>query len=283
VHYLLKDEQLTAENHILLDQLTFGDPLPGAKTSKIPLRLAIALLKDSSGRIDLNIPVSGSLNNPQFSVMDVLLGALKTIIIKDATATFNLLASALPGFHGSAQLAYVEFAPGMATLTPDAQKSLETLAGALQQRPALQLSIEGRVDPAFDHDGLREAMLLDRMNAEKIKDKGGNGDPATVELTPAENAKYLTRVYKAAKITKPTNFVGLDKAIPPEEMKKLLVADIKVTDQDLQHLADARAAAVRKFMSEKVDPGKLFLVASKLTPEGINDKGKTTRVDLSFQ
>jgi hypothetical protein len=283
VHYLLKDEQLTAENHILLDQLTFGDPLPGAKTSKIPLRLAIALLKDSNGKIDLNIPVSGSLNNPQFSVMDVLLGALKTIIIKAATAPFNLLASAIPGFHGSAQLAYVEFAPGMATLTPDAQKSLETLAGALQQRPALQLSIEGRVDPAFDHDGLREAMLLDRMKAEKIKDKGGNSDPATVELTPAENTKYLTRVYKAAKITKPTNFVGLDKSIPPEEMKKLLVADIKVTDQDLQHLADARAAAVRKFMSEKVDPGKLFLVAPKLTPEGINDKGKTTRVDLSFQ
>ena len=208
VHYILKDEQLTAENHILLDQLTFGDPLPGAKTSKIPLRLAIALLKDSSGKIDLNIPVSGSLNNPQFSVMDVLLGALKTIIIKAATAPFNLLASAIPGFHGSEQLAYVEFAPGMATLTPEARKSLETLASALQQRPALHLSIEGRVDPAFDHDGLREAMLLDRMKAEKIKDKGGNADPDTIELTPAESTKYLARVYKAAKFTKPARFCG---------------------------------------------------------------------------
>jgi hypothetical protein len=273
---------LTAENHILLDQLTFGDPLPGAKTSKIPLRLAIALLKDSSGKIDLNIPVSGSLNNPQFSVMDVLLGALKTIIIKAATAPFNLLASAIPGFHGSEQLAYVEFAPGMATLTPEARKSLETLASALQQRPALHLSIEGRVDPAFDHDGLREAMLLDRMKAEKIKDKGGNADPDTIELTPTESTKYLARVYKAAKFTKPANFVGLDKSLPPEEMKKLLLANINVTDQDLRHLADARAAAVRKFMSEKVDPGKLFLVAPKLTADGISDKGKTTRVDLSF-
>jgi hypothetical protein len=283
VHYLLKDEQLTAENHILLDQLTFGDPLPGAKTSKIPLRLAIALLKDSSGKIDLNIPVSGSLNNPQFSVMDVLLGALKTIIIKAATAPFNLLASAIPGFHGSEQLAYVEFAPGMATITPEGQKSLETLAGALQQRPALQLSIEGRVDPALDHDGLREAKLLDQMKTEKIKDKGGSGDLETTELTPAENTKYLTRVYKAAKITKPKDFVGLDKSLPPEEMKKLLVANIQVNDQDLKHLADARAAAVRKFMSGKIDPGKLFLVAPKLTPEGIKDKGKTTRADLSFQ
>ena len=283
VHYILKDEQLTAENHIVLDQLTFGEPLPGAKTSKIPLRLAIALLKDSHGRIDLNIPISGSLSDPQFSVLDVVLGALKTIIIKAATAPFSLLASAIPGMHGSEQLAYVEFAPGMATLTPEAQKSLETLAGALQERPSLRLSIEGRVDPAFDHDGLREAMLLDRMKAEKIKDKGGNADPDSIELTPAENAKYLARVYKAAKFNKPTNFLGLDKSIPPEEMKKLLLADIQVTDKDLQHLADARAAAVRKWMSAKVDPGRLFLVAPKLTSEGISDKGKTTRVDLSFE
>jgi hypothetical protein len=278
----LKDENLTAENHILLDQLTFGEPLPGAKTSKIPLRLAIALLKDSNGKIDLNIPVSGSLSNPQFSVWDVVIGALKTIIIKAATAPFSLLASAIPGFHGSEQLAYVEFAPGTSTLTPEAKKSLETLASALQQRPSLRLSIEGRVDPAFDHDGLREAMLLDRMKAEKIKDKGDNADPDTIELTPAESTKYLARVYKAAKFTKPANFLGLDKSIPPEEMRKLLLANINVTDQDLRHLADARAAAVRKWMSDKVEPGRLFLVAPKLTPDGISDKGKTTRVDLSF-
>jgi hypothetical protein len=282
VHYVLKDEQLTAENHILLDQLTFGDPLPGAKTSKIPLRLAIALLKDSSGKIDLNIPISGSLNNPQFSVLDVVIGALKNIILKAATAPFSLLASAIPNFHGGAQLAYVEFAPGTSTLTPEAQKSLETLAAALQQRPSLSLSIEGRVDPAFDHDGLQEAILLDRMKAQKVKGESGNIDLDKVVLSPDEYTKYLTRVYKAAKFPKPTNALGLDKSLSPDEMKKLLLANIPVTDKDLQSLAAARAAAVRKFMSGKVEPGKLFLVAPKLTPEGIADKGKTTRVDLSF-
>ncbi|HLI80902.1 MAG TPA: DUF748 domain-containing protein [Candidatus Binataceae bacterium] len=283
VHYILKDAQLTAENHILLDQLTFGEPLPGAKTSKIPLRLAIALLKDSSGKIDLNIPVSGSLSDPKFSVTDVILGALKTIIIKAATAPFNLLASVIPGFHGGEQLGYVEFAPGFATLTPEARKSLETFASALQQRPSLRLSIEGRVDPALDHDGLREAKLLEQMKAEKMKDKGLSGDPDSIELTPSEYEKYLSRVYKAAKFTKPTNFLGLDKSLPPDEMKKLLLPHIDVTDADLHHLADARAAAVRKWMSEKVDPGRLFLEAPKLTAEGISDKGKTTRVDLSFE
>jgi len=283
VHYLLKDENLTAENHILLDQLTFGDPLPGAKTSKIPLRLAIALLKDSSGKIDLSIPISGSLSDPKFSVGAVILGALENIIIKAATAPFNLLASAIPGLHGSEQLAYVEFAPGFATLSPDAQKSLETLAGALKERPSLRLSIEGRVDPAFDHDGLREAKLLDEMKEDKIKDKGGNADLDSVELTPAESDKYLARVYKAAKFDKPKDFVGLDKSLPADQMKKLLLAHIEVTDADLHNLANARAAAVRKWMSAKIDPGRLFLVASKLTADGISDKGKTTRVDLSFE
>ncbi len=283
VHYILKDEQLTAENHILLDQLTFGEPLPGAKTSKLPLRLAIALLKDSNGRIDLNIPVSGSLNDPKFSVFDVVIGALKTIIIKAATAPFNLLASAIPNFHGGEQLSYVEFAPGTSTLTPDAKKSLETLATALLARPSLNLSIEGRVDPAFDREGLREAMLLDRIKLQKVSRDGGNVDLDTIVLTPSDYNKYLARVYKAAKFDKPKDFMGLDKSLPPDEMKKLLLAHIDVTDKDLLHLADARAAAVRKFMSEKVPPGRLFLVASKVTPEGIADKGKTTRVDLSFE
>ena len=286
VHYLLKDQNLTAENHILLDQLTFGDPLPGAKPSKIPLRLAIALLKNSQGQIDLDIPISGSLSNPQFSVMAVILGALENIIIKAATAPFNLLASAIPGFHGSEQLAYVEFAPGFATLTTDAQKSLGTLADALKQRPSLRLSIEGRVDPALDHDGLRDAILLDRMKQEKLKDngdKGGKGDLDSVVLTPDENKKYLARVYKEAKFDKPKDFVGLDKSLPPDQMKKLLTDHIQVTDDDLRHLADARANAVRKWMSDKIDPGRLFLVPPKLTPEGIADKGKTTRVDLSFE
>jgi hypothetical protein len=279
----LKDSQLTAENHILLDQLTFGEPLPGAKTSKIPLRLAIALLKDSNGKIDLNIPVSGSLSDPKFSVTDVILGALKNILLKAVTAPFNLLASAIPGFHGGEQHTYVEFAPGFATLTPDARESLDTFASALQQRPSLQLSIRGRVDPALDHDGLREAKLLEEEKAEKMKAKGGGGDINSIELTPSENEKYMARVYKDAKFTKQANFLGLDKSLPPDEMKKILLSHIQVTDSDLHHLADALAAAVRKYMSEKVDPGRLFLEAPKLTAEGITDKGKTTRVDLSFE
>jgi len=121
------------------------------------------------------------------------------------------------------------------------------------------------------------------MKAEKIKDSGSSADSDGVALTPNEYSKYLKRSYKNAKFAKPSNFLGLDKSVPPEDMKKMLLANTQVTDSDLKRLADKRAAVVRRFMSEKVDPERLFLVAPKLTADGIQDKGKTTRVDLSFE
>jgi hypothetical protein len=90
-------------------------------------------------------------------------------------------------------------------------------------------------------------------------------------------------VYKAAKFEKPTNMVGLDKSLPPDEMKKLLVTNMEVSDDDLKHLADARAQAARKYLSTKVDPSRLFTVAPKLDTSGIDDKGKPTRADLALQ
>jgi hypothetical protein len=154
LHYLLDQGKLTADNHIVINQLTFGDRIESPHASKLPLKLAIALLKDSRGQIEVNIPVSGSLSDPQFSVTDVILGALKTLIIKAATSPFSLLGSLVAGGHGGEQIPYVEFAPGLATLSPQNREQLDALAAALQQRPALRLDIQGRVDPAVDRDGL---------------------------------------------------------------------------------------------------------------------------------
>jgi hypothetical protein len=104
-----------------------------------------------------------------------------------------------------------------------------------------------------------------------------------VQLTPEEYDLYLTRVYKTATFRKPRDFLGLDKSLAPDEMKKLLLTNMEITDQDLQHLADGRANAVRQGLSGQVDPGRLFVVAPTLNPDGIQDQGKTTRVDLSLK
>ena len=202
------------------------------------------------------------------------------LIVKAATSPFSLIAAA---FGTREDLDYVEFAPGLATLPPDSQPKLATIAQALQDRPALRLDISGRVDPQFDREGLREARLTSLIRMRKIKDIGGHEDADRVQLTPEEYETYLTRVYKMATFPKPRNFLGLDKSLPPDEMKKLLLTHMEITDQDLQDLADGRANAVRQWLSGQVDPGRLFVVVPTLEADGIKDMGKTTRVDLSLK
>jgi hypothetical protein len=202
------------------------------------------------------------------------------------TSPFRLLASALPGGGGGEDLSYVEFAPGFATLTPDDRRKLDLVAAALKQRPSLKLSITAVVDPALDRPGLREAKLYDLIKRAKIDDLGGKEagvDPDSVTVGPDDYDKYLKTVYKAAKFPKPRDIVGLPKSLPPDEMKKLLITNMQVSDKDLPQLAEARAAAVQKYMSTRIDPSRIVIASPKLTAEGINDKGKTTRVMLSLE
>jgi hypothetical protein len=276
VHYTLDQGNLTADNHIFIDQLTFGDRVANSTATNLPIRLAVSLLKNSKGEIDVDVPVSGSLKDPQFSIGSVILHAFMNLIVKAATSPFSLLSSAFGG--GKQDLSYVEFAPGSAALSADSKSRLDTLIQALQERTGLKVNIEGRVDPALDREGL----IDQAMKAQKLKDTGGpSGDLDSVKIAPAEYDKYLTRAYKAAKFKKPTNFLGLDKSLPPDEMKKQMIA--ATSDSDLHALADARANAVRAYLSAKIDPARLFLVAPKLNADGIKDQGKTTRVDMALQ
>jgi uncharacterized protein involved in outer membrane biogenesis len=280
VHYLLDQGQLTADNHLFIDQLTFGEHVESLDATTLPVRLAVALLKNARGEIAVDVPVSGSLSDPQFSLSGVILDAFANFIVKAVTSPFRLIAAA---FGTEEDLDYVEFAPGLATLTPDSQQKLATIAQALQDRPGLRLDISGRVDPRSDREGLREARLASLIRMRKIKDIGGHEDADRVHLTPEEYETYLTRVYKTATFPKPRDFLGFDKSLPPDEMKKLLLTNMEITDQDLQDLADGRANAVRQWLSGQVDPGRLFVVAPTLTADGIQDQGKTTRVDLSLK
>ncbi len=281
VHYILNQGQLKAENHILLDQLTFGDRVQNSTARNLPIRLAVAILKDSKGQINLDVPVSGSLSDPQFSIGGVIWSALENILVKAVTSPFSLLASAVGAVGGkNADLSYVAFDAGRSKLTPDAQNQLTAIANALQQRQSLSVNISGRVDPKLDRPGLQVAMVDDAIEAQA--DKSRHGRSENQALTPAERDKYLKRAYSAADFPKPRNAIGLEKSLPPDEMQKLMVTNTKVTDADLQHLADARANAVREFLSTKVPPARLFILAPKLNADDVK-QGTTTRADLSLQ
>ncbi|MHB8381645.1 MAG: DUF748 domain-containing protein [Candidatus Binataceae bacterium] len=276
LHYLLNQGNLTADNHIFINQLTFGDHVANSTATNLPIRLAVSLLTNSRGEIDVDVPVSGSLKDPEFSLGSVILHAFMNLIVKAATSPFSLLSAAFGG--GKQDLSYVEFAPGSAALSADSNSRLSTLIQALQERTGLKVNIEGRADPAIDREGL----LNQAMKAQKLKDTGGpRGDLDSIKIAPNEYDKYLTRAYKAAKFKKPTDLLGLNKSLPPDEMKKLMLAN--ASEGDLRALANARANAVRAYLSAKINPARLFLIAPKLTAGGIKDQGKTTRVDLSLQ
>ncbi|RDV01004.1 DUF748 domain-containing protein [Trinickia dinghuensis] len=288
LHYKLDNDQLTAENHLVIDQLTFGDHVENGTETHLPVRLAIALLKDSHGKIDVRIPVSGSLSNPQFSLGSVIWGAVRHLIERAVTAPFSLLANALGGGgNGSASAAnlqYIAFAPGSAALSDSARAKLDTLVKLLGEKPGVKLDLSGRADQNVDTPGLRMAYVDDLVKQAKAKASGSGGqpvDPSTVTVSPDEYHRYLVQVYKDADFKKPRNFVGLTKTLPDEDMKRALAFHAPVNDTSVQALADQRAQNVRQYLSQKIDASRLTIVAPHFGTEGMKDNGPATRVDLA--
>ncbi|GAU06062.1 DUF748 domain-containing protein [Burkholderia stabilis] len=284
LHYQLANDQLSANNHIFIDQLTFGDRVENDTATKLPVKLAISLLKNTRGQIDVNLPVSGSLSNPEFSVGGLIWHAVLNLIAKAVTSPFTLLANAFGG--GGEDLGYVEFAPGTYDLTDAQQKKLDTVVKMLTEKASIRLDLIGRVDPAKDTPGLRDAYVERLVRQQKLKDVVGQGesiDPMSVKVDPAEYSKYLTRAYKAADFKKPRNLVGLQKTLPDADMKQALADHAPADDNALRALAQQRAQAVRQYLEGKIDSSRVFVVAPKLDAKGIEDKGATTRVDFGLQ
>lgn len=284
VSYLLDQGKLKADNHIYIDQLTFGDEVKDPGASHLPVKLAVALLKDSNGVIDVNVPVSGSLDDPQFSLGGVVWRAFAGMIAKAATAPFRLLASAFRGGGGDGEgLGYVEFAPGDDHLDDAAKDKLAQIAKMLTERPSLNLGIVGRTDPKFDTDGLRRVSVDELIRKEYLHDHGDDEAAAAKPLTPAETDKYLEAAYKHADFPKEKTLGFLTKSQPPEEMRRLLEANVTVDESSMLHLAERRAGHIVGFLHGKIEDRRLWTLAPKLDAKGIDDAGKTTRADFTLQ
>jgi len=288
VHYKIDKRRLTASNQLVLDQLTFGEHVDSPSATKLPILLAVALLKDGNGTIRLDLPIQGSLDDPEFSVWGVVVQIIVNLITKAVTAPFALL-GAIVGGHGE-ELAFVEFAPGRADITPSAEEKLQTLAKALSDRPALKLDVGGRAPADVDRDGLKRAALDRALRAQKQKALVGKGESApsldSLTIDAAEYPTYLTAVYDDTKLPdKPRNAIGFAKEIPPADMESLLLASYGVDDESLRALANRRATAVKEWFAAKggIASERMFVVAPKLTADGIQDKGAPTRVDFAIR
>ena len=288
VAYKLENRQLTAANHLFLDQFTFGDKVESPDATTLPVRLAISLLKNNRGEIDINLPISGSLDDPQFSVGGLIVRVIVNLFVKAATSPFALLGSM---FGGGEELSNVAFPTGLASLEPAAVGRLEALAKALRERNALNLEITGVADLEKDRDGLRRAGVTRAAKAEKLKEmlrSGKEGVPVDeVKLGTDEYAVYLTRAYKQAKFPKPRNLVGLQKDLPVPEMEKLMLINVPVTDDDVRALAMRRAEAVQSWLLEQgqVPADRLFLLPPKVvaSQDGADSALGPARVDFSLK
>ena len=248
--YLVANDKLTATNDIKIDQFNLSDQLenPKAKAAKYPVKLAIAIMKDRNGLIDLDIPVSGDLKNPKFALGEVIWTAVKHILDRIVTAPFALIGKL---FGGGPELGYVEFDYGRADFGANDVKKLSTLSKVLFERPKLKLEMTGRIDPANDPEGLRRVMFLRELKEQKYEDLSKKERPADVDdvvIKPEEYNKYLKKAYKAAKFPKPKGFLGIEKSLPPPEMEKLMLTNIVITQADLRQLSIQRADKVRDYL-----------------------------------
>ncbi len=288
VHYRVENRKLVAENRLVLDQLTFNPQRIDSPTAtKLPVLLAVALLKDVHGVIDIQLPISGSLDDPQFSVGGLIIRVIVNLITKAAVAPFTLLSAA---FGKGEELSTVPFAPGSATLDAEAQNRLDTLAKALAGRPSLRLDIGGRADPAGDREALRRAAVDFAMKHEKMKSLASAANaPESVDLVTIEadeRIRWLTAAYRESSIKeRPRNAIGMLKDLPPAEMEALLLADAKVDDDALALLANARAERVKDALAASGIAGeRLFLVAPRLSARecGAGCRSGTARCGRSF-
>jgi hypothetical protein len=274
------DGRLDAKNQVILNQLTFGEKIESPDATKLPVLLAVALLKDRNGVIDINLPVNGSLQDPQFSVAGIVVKIIVNLLAKALTAPFALLA----GGGGGEDLSTIEFVPGTAIVAPSGRAALDKVAKALADRPSLKMTVTGVADGASEREAMQAAQLEQRLLALRRRDllRAGAAASAPAGLADDERAPLVKALYAATDIpNKPRNVIGFAKDIPARDMETLLRSRIAVSEDNARELALQRGVAVRDaLVAHGLPSERLFLAAPHLRAAGEDDGTWTPRVKL---
>ena len=259
VKYHVEDGKMQGRNKIFIEQLTFGDKVEGPEATKLPVLFAVNLLKNAKGEISLELPVSGSLDDPQFDIGGLISQVVVNLFKKAVTAPFTLLAAAFGGSAdgkngagGGEELAYVDFEPGRAEIGPGGQTKLDSLSKALLDRPAIKLEMAGHADKEKDLQALKRAALQGKVVAARQRALGkpaGSTDDTTVSAE--EYPRYLKAAFEAEKIPRPASKDEKPRELSVAEMEALLLERIVVGDQDLGALAKLRSEQVKRYLVAK--------------------------------
>lgn len=256
--YFIDQGQLKGQNAVVLSDLVLGDKVDHPDAASLPLGLAVALLKDSNGVIDIDLPVEGDINDPQFRIGGVVWQAIAGLITKVVAAPFRLLGG-LIGIE-SEDLGQFQFLAGRFDLTPPELEKVNQLQEALQQRPELAVEISGAIDPAIDSPALQyinlRKIVMERLGKEDSLEGGGEDLMVDVEIRQILEALFAERFpetpleslkaeHTAAPAGDPEAKPVLDDLAYAADLRDRLLASEKISSQDLDMLAAARAEAVR--------------------------------------
>ncbi len=283
--YKLSQKELVGENKVLIDQMTMGSKVESPDAMSLPIPLALALLKDRKGLIDIDLPISGNIDDPEFSYGGIIWNALVNLLTKIATSPFSLVGGLVGGVMGDDPdaLKYIAFPAGVKEIPPPEQEKLVALAKALSDRPALRLDITGAADSEVDRSALAEAKLLTQLKKVKFVQQPPSGDQtsaavAQLELTPKEETQYLTQFFvekfgeaaltQVAKSSDAKKPQADPRPLTADEMKSKILEGIVVDDGQLRALAQARAQRIREALIQegKVPSDQVFLVEVVMTP-----------------
>ncbi|MCO8311337.1 DUF748 domain-containing protein [Pseudomonas mandelii] len=259
LHYKITNGQLLAENKVVVEQLQLGEKVDSPDAVSLPLKLAIALLKDVDGKISIELPVSGDLNNPQFSVMPIVWQTLRNLIVKAAAAPFKMIGGLVSG-GGSEDLGTVAFAPGSTDLSKEAEAALVKLSQALKERPALRLEIEGTAAKSSDGPLIAEQRLEReyQYNYYKMLQRRGDKVPAQaslLEVPDNEKGPLLEGIYRTRlKTQPPAEWKDLGKEERSKKMREGVIAFWSSSEVLLRQLGQERASSIKDYL---VDKGQL--------------------------
>lgn len=259
LHYLITKGQLKAQNKVLVEQLQLGERVDSPDALDLPIRLAVALLKDTQGRISLELPIEGDLNNPQFSVMPIVWQTLRNLVLRAAQAPFKMLGGLVAG-GSSEDLGSVSFAPGSSDLSAEAQSALDKLSVALKERPDLKLEIEGTSAASSDGPLIAQQRLEREYQYTyyKILQRRGDKVPARaglIQVPEEEKAPMLEGIYRTRlKQQPPAEWANLGKEQRANQMRAAVLKFWSSNEVLLRELGQGRASSIKDYL---VDKGKL--------------------------
>ena len=263
-HIKIDQRKLKALVKTNLDQFYLGDKVQSPDATNLPVKLALALLRDRKGMIAVELPIEGSLDDPDFHYGKIVWKALFNLIAKIGTSPFTLIGSLFGS--SSEDLSLIDFAPGSAEPDAASKAKLEVLIKSLVERPELTMEAEGTADPAADGAALKKVALenlLRHTKGQALKAKSPELDVDSVRLTPEDRPHWLAAAFETA-FPAPKDNIGKPVALAPTagEMEQRLLGTLKLDPNQLRDLADRRTKAVVKALLEsgKVEGHRVFEV-----------------------